>query len=163
IQFANNLPGPTTIRFNIPAGAGYPVITPTSPLPALGKAITLDGRNEAPAMGVNVEIDGSRLGPGVDGLVVQGAGSTLRRLIIVGFLGNSVLVEGTHHVTLTENRIGVDHMGQNKANFGNGVALKNAQNCTVGGVNASDANLISGNGSSGVLITGALAQGNRIQ
>ena len=75
------------IRFDI-ASAGVQTIALTSPLPALGYSVLIDGTTES-GYGTSplVVIDGSGAGSGSDGLTISGGDSTIRGLAIVGFSG----------------------------------------------------------------------------
>lgn len=94
------------------------------------------------------------------GGTTAGAGNVISANTGVGVqfitVGTSNLVQG--------NLIGTDASGSNDlGNGSSGVAINEANNCTVGGTVAGAGNVISGNGSNGVRINAATATGNRVQ
>ena len=94
------------------------------------------------------------------GGTTAGAGNVISANAGVGVqfitVGTSNLVQG--------NIIGADASGTNDlGNGSSGVAINEANNCTVGGTVAGAGNVISGNGSNGVRINAATATGNRVQ
>src|SRR6185295_14152314 len=76
INSANSNPGADSITFAIPGG-GIPTIKPTTSLPTITQAVTIDGTTQPAGL---VEIDGS-LAPS-DGIRVNGGSSTIKGLVI---------------------------------------------------------------------------------
>jgi uncharacterized repeat protein (TIGR01451 family) len=94
------------------------------------------------------------------GGTTAGAGNVISANTGVGVqfitVGTSNLVQG--------NLIGTDASGSiDLGNGSSGVAINEANNCTVGGTVAGAGNVISGNGSNGVRINSATSSGNRVQ
>src|SRR5207237_1388237 len=103
ITSANSTPGADTINFNIPV-SGVQTIAPTSALPTITEAVTIDGYSQ-PGASPNtlaasdnavllVNLNGASAGSGVDGLLITAASSTIQGLIINGFSGNGVDISG---------------------------------------------------------------------
>jgi len=176
MQKANGIPGadPVTIQFNIPnTDTGFSdsvfQIKPTTALPVVTRAsVIIDGSTETTFLGSNpnstggppILISGQNLTAGtVDGIVFQGAGSELRSVIINRFSGNGVLIQA-NSCRVTNCYLGTDRQGNSAAANGTGVSLSNAASCTIGSATAGAGNLISGNTTQGVLVTGG--GGNRL-
>src|SRR5205823_577006 len=146
------------------------VIQPASPLPPLTKSAVIDGYTQPGASpntlgsGDNavfgVVLDGSLAGAS-DGLVIAADNSAVRGLVINGFAGAGVKLNGSANA-VTGNFIGTDATGGAAASNTGGIEIRGANNL-VGGVLPSERNVISGNQSNGILIQGAGATGNIIQ
>jgi len=155
--------GPRTISFNIP-GSGIHTINLASALPAITKAVTLDGLAQSGAScGINpphtlmIVLNGSNAGLGANGITVTGGSSTIRGLVIEHFSGDGVRIQTNGNVTVQCNYIGTNSVGSAPAkNYGSGVTISNTANNTV------SRNLISGNGT-GVNISGSAARFNYVQ
>ncbi len=123
---------------------------------------------------IGTQADGaSALGNGLHGVFINSAPSNTiggttaaARNIISGNGQNGIRIIGSG-ATLNEvlgNYIGTDVTGS--ADLGNssiGVYINNAPTNTVGGTAAGAGNVISGNDSQGVIISGSLATGNQVQ
>lgn len=154
IQEANAHAGITTIRFAMPAteaghAAGVWTIIPTSVLPALSTALTLDATTQTGWVSTPVvELRGTTL-PGGTGLSVTGDDVTVRGLAVRDVAGNGITVSG-QRATVERNHLGTDAAGTTAA-----------PNTVFGlGVTGSDSliqwNLISGNLDNGLMLaTGA--------
>jgi hypothetical protein len=102
-------------------------------------------------------------------LITSGAGNKIglagQGNVISGNTQYGVILSGGANLsgnTVVGNRIGTDKTGTvKKGNLLDGIFL-NAPSNTIGGVNAGEANLISGNGGNGITITGSLANGNTV-
>jgi hypothetical protein len=110
---ANANPGADTIAFNI-VGSGVQTIAPTSTLPAISDAVTIDGYTQPGASAnthpvgqgldtvLKIEIDGTSA-PG-NGLLVQTPNVTVRGLAINRFSGYQISAYGfpydTHHLVV---------------------------------------------------------------
>jgi uncharacterized repeat protein (TIGR01451 family) len=170
ILCANSRPGFDTISFEIP-GVGPHTIQPGSQLPDITDGVLIDGYtqtgsvpNSNPlAAGLNtilmVELDGSSSGATSSGLrLVAGAeGSTLRGLAINRFPGSGIeIVSLAGSSTISGNFLGTNLAGTAAlGNGAHGVFVLNAPGNIIGGdlsANAALANLISGNGRSGVYL-----------
>jgi CSLREA domain-containing protein len=176
ITAANTNPGADIITFNI-SGAGVHTITPTSALPSITEAVTIDGYTQ-PGASENtlavgddavllIQIDGTSAGLIVTGLVVSTDGCLIRGLAINRFSSGGFNVNGEGNI-IEGNFVGTNTTGT--ADLGNGfrgVSITNGDNNIVGGTLPGARNLISGNGDSGVVIfccddTGNVIQGNYI-
>jgi uncharacterized repeat protein (TIGR01451 family) len=165
ITCANNSAGLDTITFNIPGSAPH-TIRPDSQLPAITDPVIIDGESQtgwlpntnALSAGLDatlpVEIDGRNAGqvPGL--LLVNGStGSTIRGLTINRFGSHGIEVRDAGNMTITGNFIGTNPAGDADAgNGGDGIFFLNSSDNTIGGdlsVDASLANLLSGNAGSG--------------
>ena len=169
IDAANANPGADIIAFDIPGG-GVQTISPTSPLPDLTEAITIDGYTQ-PGTSPNtlevgndavllIELDGTLAGAAnglnldsndvVRGLVINRFGSVGISIgTILGIDGSNNAIEG--------NFIGTDAAGT--ADFGNnlaGVGIFIGTGNLIGGVLPAARNLISGNDGSGVWVYGVV-------
>ena len=87
------------IRFDLPAPF---IIQPTSALPALTAAVTLDGASNP---GGPVILDGGGAGPGAAGLTLASDGSSISGLEIRAFSGNGISVLDGVHNLLTGNSL----------------------------------------------------------
>ena len=170
INFANSNPG-TTIAFNI-AGSGPHVIAPTSALPTITNALTMDGTTE-PDFTTNgnrpiVVVAGSNLGT-VNGLVISATadGTTIRGLVIRDWGGDGIEIQsGSDDNIIVGNYIGrLNTSGADSGgttyNDGRGIYVLGSNNI-IGGTTAADRNVISGNDDYGVRIEGASATGNQV-
>ena len=160
---ANANPGPDTISFAIP-GSGTRTIGLLSALPAVLDPLTIDGTSQPGFAGQPlIELNGTLAGVNANGLDLFG-GSTVRGVIINRFSGSAIFVHsGAGANVIAGNFLGTDATGTAvSANGGFGVLVIDAASNVIGGVDARDRNVISGN-SHGVYITGALSTGNLVQ
>ncbi|MCI0681621.1 MAG: SBBP repeat-containing protein, partial [Gemmataceae bacterium] len=183
IENANANPGLDTISFNIPGG-GVRTISPTSALPTITDAVTIDGYSQPGASAntlavgndavVLIELSGTSAGAGVSGLTIDSAGSTIKGLVVNRFGGDGIRLTGpgaTGNV-IEGNFIGTDAGGAaDLGNTGNGVLIQSgAASNRIGtngdGVNDfAERNVISGNASGGnanVNIIGAGTDNNTV-
>jgi parallel beta-helix repeat protein len=193
---ANDNSGTDTIDFNIPtgsdpgcdAGTHLCTISPTSGLPTIAEAVTIDGTTQ-PVTNV-IRLDGSSAS-GAAGLYITASDSTVQGLMIYSFPSNGIVLDGAANTTivgnvisangesgvyisgagasgnvLTGNIIGADVTGMvDNGNAGDGVWIDGAPDNSVGVPSADPGtgNLISGNDGAGVHISGAGAEGNKVQ
>jgi len=173
IQEANasaNLSGaPDRIHFDI-AGSGPHTITPGSMLPTIGEAVVIDGTTEPDFNPVNrrpvVELNGTSAGAGANGLTVAagGAGSTIRGLAINRFDRDGIQIDGGGSNTIEGNFVGTDTTGTvDRGNGFYGVSMFDSTGNRIGGTTPEAANVLSGNGRYGVLITSAASTGNVVE
>ncbi|HEV2743426.1 MAG TPA: CSLREA domain-containing protein, partial [Rubrobacter sp.] len=165
ITAANNVPGADTIRFGLTGitGAAY-AIFPTSELPIVTEAVTIDGYTQRDAFPntqdkgtdaqIMVELHGSNAGPGADGLDIRADGVAVRGLAIGSFAGQGVRIAGSG-TRLEGNFIGTDSEGTEQGfldfgNGGSGVRASGSENTVIGGASPFQRNLISDNGQAGV-------------
>jgi len=157
INAANANPGADSISFSI--GTGYGWVDPTSALPTITGPVTIDGgTQEAGDLGW-VELNGAATS-GADGLKITAGSTTVRRLLIVSFDGNGIVLLGGGGSVIRDNFIGLDHHSQ-QANGGDGVLIISSANNAVGVPGGG--NFISGNGGAGVHIMMPLSHDNKVQ
>lgn len=161
---ANATPEADTIVFTLDAGAT--TIAPASPLPDITAPLIIDGTSQDTASPTPpVIIDGGGAGMGANGFVIKdnADGSRILGLVINGFSGAGVQIQST----ATDNVIRGNFIGTNPAGSaadanGVGIDIKSAKN-TIGGPDAKDGNVISGNTGAGIAITDAAATENFIR
>ncbi len=147
------------IEFNI-SGSGTRTIQPASALPAITKTVFIDGYSQpgTSASNLRIEIDGTNAGDGSNGLRLTGQDSYVRGLAINRFNGHGIVLEGSGGQLMEGNRIGTDTIGSsNQGNGGAGVYI------SVSGPVVLRNNVISGNDSHGVSISGSGAEGTVIE
>ena len=165
IGVTNRVSGADTIRFNIP-GSGVKTIKPTSELPAITEAVTIDGYTQpgsSPntlATGtnaqINIELDGSGAG-GAATMSTTASDSVVRGLVINRFDGPGVQIDGNSNI-VEGNFIGTDASGTNALGNGGGTARLGGGVFVDGDSNAigsnlpSQRNLVSGNDDDGVTL-----------
>ncbi|HZN04198.1 MAG TPA: FG-GAP-like repeat-containing protein, partial [Candidatus Polarisedimenticolia bacterium] len=156
ILSANTNAGADTIDFNISPSANLTIV-PATPLPEVTDPVTIDATTQPGYPGTPiVEIDGSGpLPPGTNGLVVRAGQSVVRGLVIHGFSGSGVLLDGAGHNIVEGNFIGVDAAGTTAiGNQDSGVVIRDSHLNTIGGTAAPARNVLSGNAQAGVAIRG---------
>jgi len=173
ITYANANSG-TSIVFDIP-GSGVHTISPGSPLPAIGKPVTIDGYTQpgasantnGPTQGTNavilIELDGTNTGPnGALNLGTGSDGSTIRGLAINrNFAACILIAAGGSHV-VEGNFIGTDPAGMAAHGCGVGIdSQSSGSGITIGGTTPAARNLVSGNGSIGIDVNGG--SGHHVQ
>lgn len=168
---ANDNEGPDTIVFTL--GSDSLVISPLTPLPAITDTVTIDGSSQTDFAGVPlVVISGASLPDDTfaPGLEIDSVNSMIKSLVIQSFVdGEGILIGGFDTTGVTGNHIEGCYIGTNSAGTaaagnGNGVRISSgAQNNVIGGTQAGQGNVISGNGTYGVLIQGVGTSGNLIQ
>jgi hypothetical protein len=152
---------PHTINFAIP-GTGVQTIAPLSVLPNINVPIIIDGTSQPGFAGTPlIEINGAGAGA-VSGFRVLGGGSTLRGLIINRF-GNAGISLESNGNTVAGNYIGINAAGTAALpNALFGVAVQNGGSGNIiGGIAATDRNVISGNTADGIVIVGGTG-GNQV-
>jgi len=168
---ANALSGPDTIAFHIP-GAGVHTIAPASALPPITDPVVIDGTTQPGFAGTPViEINGVNAGINTDGFTLSAGDNTIRGLVINRFGGAGIYVQANSGTNAFQgNFIGTDPTGTVKQGNGQapsqarGVLIRGSGNL-IGGLYATNRNLISGNGGSGVYLqncSGNTSQGNLI-
>jgi Domain of unknown function (DUF4214) len=165
ITLANSNPGPDLIDFNILPG-GPQTITPLSALPTITGPVTIDGTTQPSFSGTPiVELNGSSLPPGTNGLLITAGTSTVRGLLINRIPGNSDAIEiQTNGGNIVEgNFLGTDFSGNVAQGNGNGVFINGSPNNTIGGTTPAARNLISANNGAGIRILGLSSTGNVVQ
>jgi len=162
-----------SIHFQI-SGAGVHTIAPTSALPAITGPVIIDGYTQPGASPntlvdggnavLQIELDGTNAGNGVDGLTIQGGGgTTIRGLVVNRFTRRGFFLSASHDNIIEGNFIGTDASGT--ADLGNDVGVLlgfRETNSRVGGTLPAARNVISGNSQEGVL-GGDVGRFNQIQ
>jgi hypothetical protein len=161
---ANAAVGGNVIQFAFPGDPPY-TIQLLSPLPALEDTVTIDGWSHLQFTGLPViEVNGTNLvvpQPETDsvGLRIIAGGVVVRGLTLNGF-STGIHVEGPGGNVIQGNLIGTDASGGTASpNVGNGIEIASPGNL-VGGNSPAERNIISGNGGSGIHITGPSATSN---
>ena len=161
------------ISFGIPTSdPGYNsathvyTIKPASALPTLTGAATIDGTTQPGFAGQPViELRGDAAGAGASSLVLAAGsnGSTIRGLVINRFTSNGISIQSSDN-TIAGDWIGTDITGTSALANANGVVISmGGSNNTIGGSTAADRNLISGNTTDGVDLTGSGTSGNVVE
>lgn len=165
IQETNATSGTDTIQFNIPVdNAGdVPTITPNSPLPAIDDTLTLNARTQPDSN--LVELDGENAGDDGNtaiGLEMIGVG-IIKGMVINRFRGAAIKITHSCCTELYGNRIGTDPTGTiARPNHYAGIELYYSNHVTIGGPNANQRNIISGNEGPGITLFGT-SDNNTIQ
>jgi titin len=151
------------IAFNFSGKPPF-TISLTNALPAVTNAMTIDGRTQAGyAVGAPaVELNGAGAGSGAVGLQLNAGNSAVYALGINRFSGNGILLNGGTNV-IRGNFIGTDPAGTLARGNGGYGLVANAGGSLIGGTNAGEANVISGNGQGGLYLNGAGANGNAVR
>ena len=152
IAEVNSDSGRPRSTFNLP-GSGVQVITLTSPLPEITQPVVIDGTTQPGYSGTDlIQIDGSKAGAHCDGLVLSGGASVVRGLIISGFSGAGIVLDGSGSNLVTGNQIGTDPTGTHAQPNTEGIKVLGSSLNTIGGTMAGAGNLISGNQGNGIEI-----------
>ncbi len=154
INQVNENPGLGTIDFDIP-GTGVQQIALLSALPQITNPVLIDGTSEATSQGENagpplIQIDGSAAGTGCNGLVLAGGQSVVQGLVISGFSGAGIVLDGGSGNLVQGNQVGTDPSGTIARPNGVGIDVLGSSSNTIGGTAAGAANLISGNQGPGI-------------
>ncbi|MBI3416000.1 MAG: hypothetical protein HY043_11930 [Verrucomicrobia bacterium] len=164
---ANAASGTNTIQFAI--GTGAATISIRSNLPVITTPISIDGTTQPGFAGlplITIVGNGTRSGSDDVGLTLATSNSTLRALNIQNIrrnLGVGLLISNGVANTVAGCFLGTDNQGTNagsRVRCEIGLVLVNSANNVIGGTNAADRNLLSGNGTLGALITGAGSSNN---
>ena len=174
INTANSIPSnlPVDIDFDI-AGTGPFVIQPTTPLPAIGRPVTIDGYTQPGAspntntLGqadnavILIDINGSSVSNS-DGLDVEAGNSVIEGLAINQFSNDAIHLESAGGDVVQGNFLGTDPTGENSKSNNVGVYIDNVGANTIGGLTPAALSVISGNNNEGITINGSNATGNLI-
>ena len=172
IESANASVGTDLITFAIPGVGVVHTINLQSPLPTITETVTIDGTSQTGFSGSPlIELNGFNAGPTANGLIIDGNSTTVQALVInrfgtegqAGSPGGSGIVlrgAGSHRVWMMY--IGTNPAGTEAVfNRGDGIVVDNSPNNLIGG-ESPFANVISGNGRSGILLTGTGTLGTNI-
>ena len=160
---ANGNPGLDTIVFNL-SGTGPFTITPGSALPPITDPVAMDGATQPGYAGTPlIEINGSRLAAGTDGLLIWAGGSTVRGLAINLCPRDAIRMESLGTNVIQGNFLGTDPSGTlARPNGEGGVMINGSPGNLIGGTTASARNLISGGNQNGIYLLSWTAAGNVI-
>jgi uncharacterized protein DUF4214/beta-propeller repeat-containing protein/all-beta uncharacterized protein/parallel beta helix pectate lyase-like protein len=168
---ANSNPGPDTIVFNIPTNdPGYDAATGvwtitlgSSGLPTITDPVTIDATTQPSYAGTpRIELNGTNVNR-VALIGITSGNSVVRGLAINRMHGHGLKLATVGGNTVEGNFIGTDASGN--ADLGNrdsGIDIENSSNNRIGGTSVGSRNLISGNDSWGITISGN-SSGNKIQ
>jgi len=159
---ANATVGADLIDFNIAAGAL--TISLTNALPAITEAVTIDGTTQ-PGFGGTpiIELSGQSAGAGADGFRIATSNSVIRGLVINRFGGDGIELTNASTSVVEGNIIGLNAAGTTDlGNAFNGIFITNSVGNVIGGTNATQRNVISGNNQNGILVQGTNSTGNII-
>lgn len=156
---------PDIIDFSIATEGSPQRISPPVALPAVTDPLTIDGWTQGPNGYEGpplIELRGNSSTPGVNGLTIHAAFTTVRGLMINRFLGDAIFTDAAN-TTVLGCYLGAYEDTVTTANFnsGRGVAAT-GPNLTVGGTAVSARNIISNNDNGNVWVSGASATGARI-
>jgi len=155
---ANLTNPPVAISFQIP-GAGAHTIAVLSALPSVLGPVQIDGTTQ-PGYAVGqpvIELNGAGAGASV-GLRLSSSFSVVRGLVINGFGGGGVRIDGPGSNTVAGCFIGTDATGTTqRANAAEGIYVFSSTGNVIGGTNAADRNVISGNGDAGIYLQNSVA------
>ena len=165
VDDANAAAGDDRIEFAI--GTGPQRISLTSRL-LVSDTVDIDGTSQPGYAGAPlIELDGSGVSAGpTDGgieLFAGAPGSRVRGLVLNGFGTNAIGVYGLGN-RITGNYIGTDATGTAEdGNGGAGIYLQDATGTMIGGPDAPERNVISGNDGDGIRIVGADGTSNDVE
>lgn len=169
IQNVNAGSGSNSIVFNISGTKPFTII-PLTPLPGVSNVVLIDGTTQpgftgGPVIAIcGTNVSASQSSDKV-GLSLLAGFSTVRGLAVNGFGAQGLVLLGASNV-IQGNYIGTDVSGMvAQGNSSEGIWVRSAGNL-IGGTNAGDGNIISGNGDAGIFLnfngTGTTIQGNVI-
>jgi len=171
---ANANPGFDTIAFAISASGSQHTIQPASALPTISDPVHIDGWSQGGPGYVGpplIEINGALAGSNIGGLTITAGGSTVRGLVINGFLGTSasgIRLQTGGSNWLYGNYIGTNFNGDTRSANQRGLWIDGgSSNNRIGtdadGVNDSaERNIISANIEQNIWIYQPATSGNQI-
>jgi hypothetical protein len=142
------------VTFRIP-GTGPFTIAPAAPLPTVTRPAVIDARTQPGSSPGHplVVVSGANLpAENTDGLTIAGGNTTVAGLVVNGFTGVGIVLEGPGGDTLLGNFLGTDAAGSRAVPNFQGLLILGTSNNQVGGTGTGDGNLISGNTSAGIQI-----------
>ncbi len=167
---SNATPGTNTINFDI-AASGLQTIAILTALPTITVPVTIDGTTERGyANSPLIELNGSGVGKGVDGLDIAAGNSTVRGLVIDRFTGEGISLSVAGSDTISNNFIGTNPAGGAAAANGlDGILVQSSSNANIISSNVISGNLANGiylngqaGGSATTTTSGNIISGNRI-
>jgi BACON domain-containing protein len=156
---ANATTAADAIHFQI--GSGPQTISLLSPLPTIGRTLTIDGTTQPGFAGSPIiELNGANAGAAASGLSTSFDPATIRGLVINRFDGNGLMLGIGGGNIVQGIYIGTDTTGT--VALGNRVGIRSRSSGNrIGGTTPSARNVISGNLGTGVDI--GLTEGNRLE
>lgn len=151
---ANAHAGADRIESNIVGGA--PFIQPASALPDVSGKVYIDGWTQPGHADDPVVIDGTNAGQSTDGFHLTADSCTIRGLVIQRFGYCGIRAFLSHYHVIIGNYLGIGADGSTDQGNNVGVSIQSGIGCTVGGTNAADRNVISGNETGVVIATEAI-------
>ncbi len=166
LYYAYDHPG-TTVSFSIPTSdpgyaAGVFTLQPTDQLPGLSRATLLDGSTQpgnTNPNGPEIQINGAAAQTAsvfANGLRLWGTNCTVHGVVVNGFEGDGILIEGTNASGNTVSGCYVGLNASGSAAVPNGLRAINiaggACGNTIGGTGPSARNVISGSSYQGVIL-----------
>ncbi len=146
---SNATPGTNTINFDI-AASGVQSIAILTALPLITVPVTIDATTERGYAGLPlVELNGSGVGKGVDGLDISAGTTTVKGLAIDRFTGEGITLSVTGSDTISNNFIGTNPAGTAAPNGLDGILVQAGSN-----MNTISSNVISGNLANGIFLNG---------
>ncbi len=173
IEEANDTSGADAIAFDIGGTNLARTISPTSELPAITDAVTIDGYTQPGstpntlATGndalLNVQLDGLNSGSGASGLRIEAPDCTIKGLVIKRFAlaGIRIVDSDAAGNRIEGNFLGINRDGIADRGNGNFGVLAESDSNTIGGTDPASRNVISGNRGVGVSISDA--SDNRVE
>lgn len=162
ITEANATPGHDKIRFDIPGPAPY-VIEPETELPSFTEAVSVRGPAVSGVIGKGelqdgwkVWLSGRRSSGAVTGQVIASDDVELRNLVIVNWPADGILLRDAANTVVASCLIGTDFLGaEGYGNGGFGIRSEGkAFEVRIGGNSPGEGNVISGNMSGGIRLSG---------
>ena len=169
ISDANGTSGANLITFNIP-GSGVQTISISSSLPTITNSIAIDGTTQPGYAGIPlVDVNGNA-GFGQNGLIINASNCVVRALILRHFgsssssgVASGIVLSNAFGATIQGCYIGTTAAGTGSSgNTLDGILVNNSAANIIGGTNASQRNIISGNFVNGVFIFGPGSTGNQV-
>lgn len=160
---ANTMSGTDKIVFNIP-GPGVKVISLLTPLPEITDPLIIDATTQPGYAGAPlIELDGANLGL-ESGLVITTTNTFVGGLAIGRFKAAGIVLRSSELNDIKANYIGVDATGTVARPNNIGIQVVDSMNNLLGGPSAAMRNVISGNLSHGIAVSGNgnVVQGNFI-
>ena len=172
IEYANAKAGRDSIIFNIP-GTGTLSIEPNSPLPVITDPVVIDGYTQPDAQKatatdtarLNIVLDGINLYDQPEsGLTIEAGNSTIRGLIINGFGGDGIFIQGAGNNIIEGNFIGIDPSGwQARENRQGAVRISDSRDNIIGGDLPEQRNHMASSGPYMIQIIQSNAENNQIK
>ena len=157
ITDANANPGLDTIDFNL-AGTAPFTLNLAAGLPAITESLVLDATTQSGFSNKPVVVlNGAGVAASVNGLTLNSGGNTIRGLVIKSFAryGLEALAAAAGSNTIQGCFIGTDTNGTvAQPNTFGGIHIGASSDNLIGGTNALEGNLISGNNNDGIWIEG---------